>query len=227
MEHFERSRCNPFPYVVGCVDGTHFNISLPKYDAISYYNRKGNHTIILQAICDSKFRFLDVFIGCPGSCHDAHVWKTSPIYKGIISGEVELAENAVILGDSAYPLSKFLLTPYRDNGHLRSEERNFNYCLSSTRVFIEQSYGILKQKFKILNYINLRSVKKASMVIFACTILHNFIINRGNPSEYLVGLPENNNVINAENHLNTSLAPQENDLDGIAKRRNLTTLFCS
>lgn len=88
-----------------------------------------------------------MFIGCPGSCHDAHVWKISPIFKAIISSQVEVAENALILGDSAYPLSKFLMTPYRDNGHLTGEEKQFNYYLSSTRVFIEQAYGILKKKF--------------------------------------------------------------------------------
>ncbi|XP_018786722.1 PREDICTED: putative nuclease HARBI1 [Bactrocera latifrons] len=128
--------------IFGCLDGTHFKINTPKKDAISYCDRKGNYSIIMQGICDSTFRFLDVFIGYPGSCHDANVWKNSPIYKGITSGEIQLAKDAIILTDSAYPLSKYLIAPYRDNGHLLREEKQFNYYLSSTRVFIEQAFGI-------------------------------------------------------------------------------------
>ncbi|XP_017466842.1 PREDICTED: uncharacterized protein LOC108359474 [Rhagoletis zephyria] len=163
MEHFQTSRVNTFPFVVGCLDGTHFKINTPKTDAISYYDRKGNHSI--QAICDSKFSFLDVFIGYPGSCHDANVWKNSPIYKGITSGRVELAKDAIILADSAYPLSKYLIAPYRDNGHLSREEKQFNYYLSSTKVFIEQTFGILRGKFKILNHIDVRNMRDVSNVI--------------------------------------------------------------
>lgn len=60
-----------------------------------------------QAICDSKFRFLDVFIGYPGSCHDANVWKNSPIYRSILGGQVELAENPIILGVQRIPFLSF------------------------------------------------------------------------------------------------------------------------
>nr|XP_036231817.1 protein ALP1-like [Bactrocera oleae] len=60
-------------------------INTPKKDAISYYDRKGNFSITMQAICDR--RFLDVFIGFPGSCYDANVWQNSPIYQKITSGE--------------------------------------------------------------------------------------------------------------------------------------------
>lgn len=48
MEHFQTSRVNTFPFVVGCLDETHFKINTPKTDAISYCDRKGNHSIIMQ-----------------------------------------------------------------------------------------------------------------------------------------------------------------------------------
>ncbi|XP_054746193.1 putative nuclease HARBI1 [Anastrepha obliqua] len=100
MTKFENSRENPFPFLIGCLDGTHFNIPTPSEDAISYYDRKGKHSVQMQAICDSQFRFLDVFIGYPGSCHDANVWRSSPVFNGITSGR-QLAPGAIILGDSA------------------------------------------------------------------------------------------------------------------------------
>ncbi|XP_054725190.1 putative nuclease HARBI1 [Anastrepha obliqua] len=185
MTNFENSRESPFPFVIGCLDGTHFNIPTPSVDAISYYDRKGNHSVSMQAICDSQYRFLDVFIGYPGSCHDANVSINSPIFQAITSGELQLAPSAVILGESAYPISQFLIIPHRDNGHLSREQKTFNARLSSTRVFIEQAFGIFKKKFKILNYIEASSIKATSNVIFACAILHNFIINRGGYFEHI------------------------------------------
>lgn len=168
---------------------------------------------------------MDVFIGFPGSCHDANVWSNSPIYKSIVGGQVPLAPNAIILGDSAYPISKFLLTPYRDNGHLTREQKKFNYCLSSTRVMIEQAFGILKNKFRILEHLDTESLRNGSKIILACAILHNFIINKGNPSEYLtcdIAAPE----IDVQNVVENETSTHE-DEDGAILRNNLTTLFSS
>ncbi|XP_054744524.1 putative nuclease HARBI1 [Anastrepha obliqua] len=231
MTNFENSRESPFPFVIGCLDGTHFNIPTPGVDAISYYDRKGNHSVSMQAICDSQYRFLDVFIGYPGSCHDANVWTNSPIFQAIISGELQLAPSAVILGDSAYPISQFLMIPHRDNGHLSREQKTFNARLNSTRVFIEQAFGIFKKKFKILNYIEASSIKATSNVIFACAILHNFIINRGGYFEHV-----NDTITHADMETNNEIggiqdAPirrvDSDDINGIDRRNYFTTLFSS
>lgn len=48
IEEFEQSRSNPFPSVIGCIDGMHVKISAPTRDASSYYNRKGYHSVIVQ-----------------------------------------------------------------------------------------------------------------------------------------------------------------------------------
>lgn len=77
----------------------------------------------VQDICDSRFR-----------CHNANVH----------------AKDAIILASLAYPLSKYLIAPYRDNGYLPRKKKQFNYYLSSTKVFKEQAFEI--RKFKILNH---------------------------------------------------------------------------
>lgn len=48
MEDFANSRSHPFPFVLGCIDGSHIKISTPKTDSVSYYNRKGTHSVIIQ-----------------------------------------------------------------------------------------------------------------------------------------------------------------------------------
>lgn len=42
-EEFSNLRYNPFPFVLGCIDGTHIPISQPIKDEISYRNRKGTY----------------------------------------------------------------------------------------------------------------------------------------------------------------------------------------
>ncbi|XP_054743410.1 uncharacterized protein LOC129248028 [Anastrepha obliqua] len=233
MTKFENSRENPFPFVIGCLDGTHFNIPTPSEDAISYYDRKRKHSVQMQAICDSQFRFLDVFIGYPGSCHDANVWRSSPVFNGITSGQLQLAPGAIILGDSAYPISKSVMAPYRDNGHLTREEKKFNTRLSSTRVFIEQAFGILKKKFKILNHIDISSLKGISDVILACAILHNFILRKDNPLEHIDEMaPQQHGNIETASELETLQdsplwSAETDDENGVDRRNYSKTLFSS
>lgn len=104
---FLRGR-NSFPNVFGCIDGTQIDIPCPKEDGGSYYNRKGVHALNVLAICNSKMEFTYVYSGWPGSSHDSRVWTNSPIYEKI-KHEQAIPENCYLLGDSAYPIDKFMM----------------------------------------------------------------------------------------------------------------------
>lgn len=177
IEAFNKLRGNTsFPKVFGCLDGTHIAIPGPLSDN-SYYNRKGFHSIQVQAICNSRQEFIDVFCGWPGSVHDARVWQNSPIYNKIVANKNEmLPNNSVLLGDSAYPLDKFLMVSFRDNGHLTPRQKLFNTRLSNTRVTIEQSFGRLKGIFRRLKYLNILNLTYAKYIIFSACVFHNVII---------------------------------------------------
>ncbi|XP_071123374.1 putative nuclease HARBI1 [Mytilus edulis] len=43
-----------FPGVIGCVDSTHVRIAAPSSNEPSFVNRKGFHSINVQAICDNE-----------------------------------------------------------------------------------------------------------------------------------------------------------------------------
>jgi len=45
-----------FPGVVGCIDGTHVRIQGPNRNENDYVNRKGYHSINVQAVCNHKGR---------------------------------------------------------------------------------------------------------------------------------------------------------------------------
>lgn len=123
-------------------------------------------------MCDRTKKFRDVFIGFPGSVHDARVFRNSPLYQTLS----EKCGEKFIIGDSAYPCLRNLLTPYKDNGNLSPTERNFNIKLSHCRISIEHSFGLLKQKFRQLYHLKLRDISLICHFIRACCVLHNLCL---------------------------------------------------
>ncbi|KAJ8953440.1 hypothetical protein NQ318_023559 [Aromia moschata] len=122
----------------------------------TYVNRHDLPAMVLQGICSSDRKFIDVFTGIPSKIYDARVFKLS-----FISDKLpQICGNTYhILGDAAYPIRKWLLTPYRDYGNLTNEQRTYNYKFSATRVRIENTFGIFKQRFRQLLKVDLWAVK--------------------------------------------------------------------
>lgn len=111
----------------------------------------------------------------------------------------------VILGDSAYPCLRNLLTPYKDNGNLTAAERNFNMKLSHCRILIEHSFGMLKQRFRQLYHQKLRDISLICHFIRACCVLHNLCLDFEdnyieNDEEPNVDIPENMEENNMAGH---------------------------
>lgn len=52
-------------------------------DPDSYINMKLYYSIQIQRTVDHKIRFMEVFIGYPGSVHDARVLKNSLIFNNL------------------------------------------------------------------------------------------------------------------------------------------------
>ena len=45
---------NGFPGVIGCIDCTHIRIQAPRINENDFVNRKGYHSLNVQAICDHE-----------------------------------------------------------------------------------------------------------------------------------------------------------------------------
>jgi len=69
--------------------------------------------------------------------------------------------------------------PFRDNGLLDNRKKKFNKALSSARVAIERSFGLLKGRFRRLKFLDMRRVDLIPQVIIACCVLHNICIDCG------------------------------------------------
>ncbi|KYN08189.1 Putative nuclease HARBI1, partial [Cyphomyrmex costatus] len=61
--------------VVAAVDGTYVPIKAPSENLDVYITRKCQYAITLQAMCDSDMKFVDCFVGYPGSVHDTRIFR--------------------------------------------------------------------------------------------------------------------------------------------------------
>ena len=100
----------------------------------------------------SEIKKLCNFCRWPGRAHDARVFAQSPLAEDL--GELcyvpdrRIDETYHIIGDSAYPLTNNLITPYRvRKQNMTVEQKKFNTHLASKRSVIERAFGLLGQRY--------------------------------------------------------------------------------
>lgn len=80
----------------------------------------------------------------------------------------------VFVGDDAFLLKRYFMKPHSFK-HQNDEQSIFSYRLSRARRVVENAFGIMSNKFRILlSAINL-SPQKVEKIVLACTALHNFL----------------------------------------------------
>lgn len=159
--------------MVGCIDGTFINIRTPAHKVRSTYcNRHDVTALTMQGICDADRKFIDCFTGTSGRMHDARIFRLSYVRDKVM----QMGQDFHLLGDGAYPLSVNLLTPYRNCGNMPEEHRLFNIKFSSTRVKIENAFGLLKQRFRQLIRLDGWYILSMSRFILSCCVTHNICL---------------------------------------------------
>ena len=175
------------PNVVGAIDGSHVRIKAPVDSAPGYFSRYQQHDFIVQAVVNGKKHFLDFACGFPGSMHDGRVLRRSRIFARAERREiltiptVNAAGQEIgpyLVGNSAYPLSPWLMKPFPEGTRDRDEIK-FNRQLSSAQVKVEFAFGILKNRWRILMKRFDSSVAFAIWCTVACAVLHNICLRNG------------------------------------------------
>jgi len=187
-----------FPQCIGAIDRKHILFRPPRSEGSKYRNYKGKDSIILFALVDAEYKFIFVDVGKNGRTHDSAIFRESllgiklkentlnlPQPKTLLSFNFQMPY--VIVGDDAFSLHTNLMKPYPDRG-LTENRRIFNYRLSRARRTVENAFGILANRFRVLlNPIPL-SVEKVEIITYACVLLHNFLLSKNVqcyiPSEY-------------------------------------------
>ena len=163
---------------IGAIDGTHFQV-LGLLHKVNYINRKNFPSIQMQSVCDHNMLFMDCFVGWPGSVHDARVFSNSDLCKRINEDQATMFPgDTYILGDAAYKLETYMMTPYKNVDSLDTHQTayNYNYKHSATRMVIERAFGHLKSRFPRLRLIESRDTDFICKLIMSACCLHNFCI---------------------------------------------------
>ncbi|WAR30054.1 LOW QUALITY PROTEIN: HARB1-like protein [Mya arenaria] len=141
-----------FPNIVlFSVDGTLVPILAPTANEESFVCRKGFHAINCQTVASSDLRFIDIVAKWPGPSHDA----VSPIfnlfslqyamYYIYMYDYLEADLEAVLLGDSGYPLRRYLITPI-----LHPSNENEERCLHRSGATSTPDHGHEEPRRKLV-----------------------------------------------------------------------------
>lgn len=215
------------PNCCGAIDATHIIMTLPAVESSDdWCDQESNYSMFLQGIVDHKQRFVDIVTGWPGSMTFARLLKFSGFYKlceggkrlnGPIKTSAEGAEiREFIVGDSAYPLLSWLMTPYEETC-LSASTVSFNSKHREARLLASKALSQLKGAWRILHKVMWRPDKhKLPSIILVCCLLHNIIIDSGDRLHRDVALTDHHDAGYKEQSC------QQEDSCGQAMRENLS-----
>ncbi|XP_066590589.1 uncharacterized protein [Prorops nasuta] len=192
------------PNCCGAIDGKHIQIQAPPNSGSLYFNYKKTFSIILMAACDYNYKFILVDCGEYGSSSDGGVLSRSMIGQAlknhslnIPAGEFYLPGSTIktpiyFVGDEAFQLTTNMMRPYSGR-NLNFKKRIFNYRLSRARRIIENSFGILVSRWRILRKPIMLHPKNVDKIVVSLLCLHNFLqtVNEDNSSEENCYCPPN------------------------------------
>eukprot|EP00918_Siedleckia_nematoides_P082992 GHVU01181954.1.p1 GENE.GHVU01181954.1~~GHVU01181954.1.p1 ORF type:complete len:340 (-),score=9.86 GHVU01181954.1:60-1079(-) len=160
--------------VTGAIDCTHVQVRKPPVDAHNYFNRKGKMTLNIQATCSLSGVVTSLVAKWPGCTHDAFILRNCGLWTHFETRR----RVGILLGDSGYPCREWLLTPHTYPPRGR-RQKDFNKCHCKGRVIIEQVFGRVKRRFRILQGPIATKHRIIPHVITACFVLHNIILRHG------------------------------------------------
>lgn len=209
-----------FPNCFGSIDGKHCQIKCPPKSGTTYFNYLKYYSIGLQGVADANKKFITIEVGSKGSESDGGVFQSSTLYNLLEANRLNVPHDKalpnsniilpnVMIGDEAYPLKTYLMRPYPRprNGILDDEKQLFNDRLSRARKCIENAFGILYQKFRILDTSILLNQSTAINVIKCACILHNLIRHFDGDSD----TDYNNIMENRQNNINLNARAVRNN----------------
>ena len=180
-----RKSTNPLPGCVGALDGICVKIMKPKRheNPALFYCRKGFYAVPVQALVDSDYIFRFCSATCTGATHDALAYSVSGLKREIDKGV--LLGMFYIVGDEAYTLSNYLITPC-SKSNADVDQDNFNFFQSSMRMHIEQAFGMLVARWRILRGGLQYSVSISTKIICLLMKLHNFVLQNDTSKSFLI-----------------------------------------
>ena len=184
LEREFRIRWN-VPHALGALDGKHVVLKKPKNTGALYHNYKGFFSIVMLALVDGQYKFRWVDVGTEGSCSDGQIFNASQLKRRIEDGRIGFPDPApitqggrdvpyFILADDAFALKTWLMKPY-GRRMLTREERIANYRISRGRRVVENAFGILVSRFRVMRTTIELPPATVREVVLTCVVLHNIL----------------------------------------------------
>jgi hypothetical protein len=129
-------------------------------------------------VCDATSRILGIVAKWRGSAHDSRIWANSYLKEQFENNQ----KKGILLGDSGYPCSHYMLTPLL-HSHSPAEE-SYNRAHKRTRVIIECCFGRWKGMFRALQNGMQVSLETSKACIVAMAVLYNIKLDFDDNWEY-------------------------------------------
>lgn len=169
-----------FAGCIGFVDGTFITLAYaPLKDWFYYFNRKSSYALNAMVVCNDNRRILYIRAGDTSAVHDARIFDNSQLAQ---HPDEYFADGEYLIGDSAYSCTSRMIVPFKKP---RSKEfycRLFNSTLSSRRIAIEHTFGMLKARFPSITSVAIHITgpethKEVVDWFESACILHNFLLD--------------------------------------------------
>ena len=136
----------------------------------------------MLALVDGQYKFRWVDVGTAGSFSDAQIFNTCHLKRKIDDGFPDPAPITqgsrdvpyFILADDAFALKTWLMKPY-GRRMLTREERIANYRISRGRRVVENAFGILVSRFRVMMTTIELPPETVRDVVMTCVVLHNIL----------------------------------------------------
>ncbi|KAH7705181.1 nuclease HARBI1-like protein [Aphelenchoides avenae] len=175
------------PHALGCIDGKHVKIVAPAKSGSTYYNYKDSFSIVLMGLCDANYRLLYVDVGSYGHNSDGGIYDSSSLKAKLDSGALNLPAPRPLpgqqyrlpyffIGDGAFALTENMMKPFPEGANYTRRKRIYNYRLCRARRIIENVFGIMAMKWRVLLTTIGANPANAQRIVEAVCVLHNFLI---------------------------------------------------
>ncbi|XP_039966253.1 protein ALP1-like [Bactrocera tryoni] len=173
------------PNCMGAINAKHIHISRPKDGGSLYYNFRKSFSVAIMAVCDADYVFRHVDVGAEGSRSDG-ILARSAFGRKLLDGTLEVPRDTNLpgtstsfpyyyVGDSSYPLKPNLMRPFPGR-NLPADKEKYNRAFSKAREHIENAYGILANRWRVLQTTIHASPNNTEKIVLATILLHNFLM---------------------------------------------------
>lgn len=154
-----------------------------------------------MAVVDADYKFIYAECGTNGMVSDGGIWRETNFVKNFESlnaPKINQANglNYALIGDSAFALQPNFMKPFSKNDEISCRRcRIFNYRLCRARRVVENAFGILSSRFRVLLTTMNLSIENVNRVVMACIILHNLLrASSSSSSGYLYNDVDRENI---------------------------------